>query len=161
MKTVVMLGTAHLLYQVREDDRTAELQKCLDCLKRKLGTQVVLEEWSEKKKDSVAKAFAPKLGLPWVNVGTPDEPQYWTCTGNVNYPGYNGAALPEYDPYAPGMIEYGPFENQENRECRMVENVRAEMEKYETGLFILGTAHLHSLITKLRPLGFKVVAFSW
>jgi hypothetical protein len=59
------------------------------------------------------------------------------------------------------MYEYGPFENQENRERRMAENVSAEMEKYETGLFILGTAHLHSVFGKLQSLGFKVVAFSW
>jgi hypothetical protein len=160
MKTIVMLGTAHLLHRVPGDDRTAGLEKCLDYLKCKLGTQVVMEEWSEKKKESVAKAYAPKLGLPWANVGTPDEQQYRTYTGYINHPGYNGT-LPEYDPDAPGMNEYGPFENQENRERQMAENVRGEMEKYETGLFVLGTAHLHSMFSKLHSLGFKVVALSW
>jgi hypothetical protein len=158
MKTIVMLGTAHLLHRVPGDDRIAELEKCLDYLKRRFVAQVVMEEWSEKKKESVAKAFAPRLGLPWANVGTPDEPQYWTYTGYINYPGYDGT-LPEYDPDAPGMNEYGPFENQENRERRMAENVRAEMERYDVGLFILGTAHLHSVLGKLQSSGFKVVAF--
>ena len=160
MKTILMLGTAHLLHRVPGDDRTAGLEKCLDYLIRKLGAQVVMEEWSEKQKESVAMAFATKSGLHWVNVGTPDEPQYWTYAGPINYPGYDGT-LQSHDPDAPMMNEYGPFENQGNRERRMVENVRAEMEKHGTGLFILGTAHLHSVFDKLQSLGFEVVAFSW
>jgi hypothetical protein len=59
------------------------------------------------------------------------------------------------------MHEYGPFENQEAREKRMAENVEAEMAHYEAGLFVLGTAHLHSAFGKLRCLGFKVTAFYW
>jgi hypothetical protein len=59
------------------------------------------------------------------------------------------------------MCEYGPFERQENRERRMAENVQAEMENYESGLFILGLAHLHSVFGKLHSLGFKITAFSW
>ena len=159
MKTIVMLGTAHLLHRVPEDDSIAGLEKCLYYLKRRFGAQVVMEEWSEKKKESVAKVFAPKLGLPWANVGTPDEPQYRTCTPYINNPGHEGAL--EYDPDAPGMCEYGSFEKQENRERRMAENVLAEMEKYETCLFVLGTAHLHSMFGRLQSLGFKVLALSW
>jgi hypothetical protein len=160
MKTVLMLGTPHLLHRVPGDDRIAGLERCLEYLKCKLGAQVVLEEWSDKQGESVAKAFATKSGLRWVDVGTPDEPQYRTYVGYINYPGYSGS-LPEYDPDAPGMNEYGPYENQENREYRMAENVRAEMERCETGLFVLGTAHLHSLFGKLQSPDFKVVAFSW
>jgi hypothetical protein len=59
------------------------------------------------------------------------------------------------------MDEYGPFENQEARENRMAKNIGAEMENYETGLFIVGLAHLHSIVGKLRTSGFKVTAFSW
>jgi len=69
------------------DERTSGLEKCLDYLKFKLGIQVVMEEWSERKKESVAKAFAPKLGLHWVNVGTPEEPQYRTYDGYIKHPG--------------------------------------------------------------------------
>jgi len=65
------------------------------------------------------------------------------------------------DPDAPSLSEYGPFENQEAREDGMAKNVQSAMEKYQTGLFLLGLAHLHSMIGKLRALGFKVTAFSW
>ena len=94
-----------------------------------------------------------------VNVGTPDEPQYRTYDGYIKHPGYNGT-LPDYDPDGPWLNEYGPFENQENRERRMAENLRTEMENHETGLIILGTAHLHSVFGKLQCLGFRVVAFA-
>ena len=157
MKTIVMLGTAHLL---PGNDRIAGLEKCLDYLICSFGAQVMMEEWSENQKESVVKSFAIKSEQQWANVGTPDEKQYWTYPGPINYPGYDGT-LPSYDPDAPGMYEYGPFENQENRERRMAENVRVVMEKYEIGLFILGTAHLHSLLGKLQSPDFKVVAFSW
>jgi hypothetical protein len=58
------------------------------------------------------------------------------------------------------MDEYGPPENQEARENQMVTRVQAEMEKYESGLFIVGLGHMHSLFGKLQRVGFKVT-FSW
>ena len=59
------------------------------------------------------------------------------------------------------MDEYGPFEKQEAREDQMAKNVQMEMKNYETGLFILGLAHLHSIFSKLRVLGFSVTAYAW
>lgn len=118
-----------------------------------------MEEWSEKKEESFAKAFAPKSGLNWANVGTTDEPQFQTYWGQIHYPGHNGTL--QYDPDAPSLDEYGPFENQEARENRMVKNIHAEMENYETGLFILGLAHLHSVFGKLKSSGFTVTGYSW
>jgi hypothetical protein len=164
-KSVVMLATPHLLNRVPANDETLGLEKCLRYLRDRLRPQIVMEEWSEEKGESVAKAFAGESNpaLLWRNVGTPDQTQYRTF-GCIKHPGYHGALKPydpEHDPDAPWMEEYGPFENQQNRECRMAENVRAEMERYETGLFVLGRAHLHSVFGKLRCLGFKVVAFSW
>lgn len=160
MKTIVMLGTPHLEYKEPKGDRIEGLERRVDWLKRKLGAPVVMEEWSEKRKESVASVFAKESGLRWVNVGTPDEPQYRTCNPYINHP-ENEGILPEYGADAPEMHVYGPFDKQENRERRMVENVRAEMEKYETGLFILGAAHLHSVFGKLQRLGFRVRAFCW
>lgn len=160
MKTVLMLATPHVLHRVPGNDRTARLERCLDYLKCRFGAQAVLEEWSDNQGESLARAFATKSGLPWHDVGTPDEPQYRTFTGYIDYPGYDGDALPAFDPDAPGMIEYGPFRKQENRERRMAKNVRAEMEKYETVLLVLGTAHLHSMFGKLLSRDFKVWAFS-
>jgi hypothetical protein len=158
MKNVVVLATIHQ-YQTPGNDANLGLEKRLDYLKSKFGVQIVMEEWSEKKGESVAKAFTTKSGLHWANVGTPNEPQFQTFWGLIHYPGHNGT-LP-HDPDAPSLDEYGPFENQEARENRMVKNVQAEMENYETGLFILGVAHLHSLFAKLKALDFKVTGYSW
>jgi hypothetical protein len=59
------------------------------------------------------------------------------------------------------MGEYGPFENQDAREERMVQNVRAEMESYESGILVLGLAHMHSVFEKLQSSGFKVYGYSY
>jgi hypothetical protein len=158
MKSIVMLATVHQ-YQMLRNDGNSELEKRLDYLRSKFSAQTVMEEWSEKKGESFAKAFATKSGLHWANVGTPDEPQFRTYWGLIHYPGYNGTL--QHDPHAPSLDEYGPFENQEGSENWMVKKVQVEMENYETGLFILGVAHLHSLFAKLRSLGFKVTGYSW
>ncbi|MGO9126537.1 MAG: hypothetical protein ACLP6G_16830 [Terriglobales bacterium] len=158
MKSVIMLATIHE-YQVLGNPGNPELTTRVNYLKAKLGANVVLEEWSEKQGHSAAEEFAPTLGLRWVSVGTPYEPQFRTYSGKLNYPGYNGTL--RWDPHAPPMDEYGPFENQEARENRMAENVQAEMQDCEAGLFILGIAHMHSLFAKLLSRGFKVTGFSW
>lgn len=168
MKSVVILATVHE-YQVLGNARNSELEKRLDYLISKFGAQIVMEEWSENQRECIAKGFATKLDLHWANVGTPDEPEYRTYTKPINCPGYDGTLqLPEFADgdelqhwMAPEMDEYGPFENQEAREDRMTKNVQAETENYESGLFVLGLAHLHSIFGKLRSLGFKVTAFSW
>ena len=157
MKTVVMLATIHQA-QALGNALGSPLEARLDYLKSKFGVQTVMEEWSDKK-ESLAKAFATKSGIHWTNVGTPDEPQFKTYWGLIHYPGHNGTL--EHDPDAPSLDEYGPFENQEARENWMADRVKVEMENYETGLFVLGVAHLHSLFAKLRSLGFKVTGYSW
>ena len=118
-----------------------------------------MEEWTEKKGKSRTKAFATKAGLHWTNVGTPDEPPFQSYLGQIQHPAHNGTLPP--DPDAPSLNEYGSFESQEARENWMVKKVQAEMENYETGLFIIGVAHLHSLFAKLRSLDFKVTGYSW
>jgi len=118
----------------------------------------VMEEWAERHGQSVASQFAQTRQLSWANVGTPDETQFRTYTGPVNYPGHDG---PNGDWDAPGMDQYGPYENQESRELRMAANVDAEMKSYEAGLFILGLAHMHSIFGKLRSLEFNVTGYSW
>jgi hypothetical protein len=157
VKIIVMLATVHQ-YQKVGNVRSLDLEKRLDYLKSQFGAQIVMEEWAENQGESVAKAFATKKGLQWANVGAPEEPQYRTYTGPINYPGHDGTLT---DENAPGMYEYGPFDNQEARENRMAKNIGAHMENYETGLFIVGLAHLHSILAKLRPLGFTVTAFFW
>lgn len=159
MKKMVMLGTVHQ-YQMPGNELSSGLEKRLDFLKSKFGAQVVMEEWSEKYGESVAAKFSKGSSLHWANVGTPDEPRFQTYTGPINYPGHDGTLQPP-DGDAPPMDEYGPFQNQEAREDQMTKNVQAEMKSYDAGLFIVGLAHLHSVFSKLRALGFSVTAYSW
>lgn len=158
MKNVVMLATVHQ-YQILGNGLSSELEKRLAYLRSKFNAQSVMEEWSEKCEESVAKDFATKSGLHWANVGTPDDPQYRTYSGLINYPGHNGTL--RWDPHAPSMDEYGPFANQEAREDRIAKNVQVEMESYESGIFILGIGHMHSLFGKSLSLGLKVTGYSW
>lgn len=60
MKSVVMLATVHQ-YQVLGNDRNSRLEERLDYLISKFGAQIVMEEWSKKQQECVAKAFATKL----------------------------------------------------------------------------------------------------
>jgi len=158
MKNVVMLATVHQ-YQITGNDLNSELEKRLAYLRSKFNVQAVMEEWSEKFGESVSHGFAARSGLHWANVGTPAEPRFRTYSGVINYPGHNGTL--RWDPHAPPMDEYGPFENQEARENWMAKNVHAAMENYDTGLFILGIGHMHSLFGKLLSAGFKVTGYSW
>jgi hypothetical protein len=158
MKSVVLLATIHES-QMSRNDGNSELENRLDYLKSKFGAQTVMEEWTEKKGESRAKTFATKAGLHWISVGTPDEPPFQTYWGQIQHPAHNGT-LP-HDPDAPSLNEYGSFESQEARENWMVKKVQVEMENYDTGLFIIGVAHLHSLFSKLRSLDFKVTGYSW
>ena len=156
-KKLVMLATIHQ-HQVSGSAGCADLETRLEYLRSKFDVEAIVEEWSDKK-GSCAKGFAAKSSLHWANVGTPDEPQFRTYWGLIYYPGHNGT-LP-HDPQAPSLDEYGPFESQEARENWMVNRVQAEMANYKTGLFIIGVAHMHSLFSKLRAVGFDVAAYTW
>ena len=147
------------------NDASLELGKCLDYLKVKfkiqeaVDVQTVMEEWHENLGETVVKEFATKSGPRWANIGTPDEGQFRTYRGPICFPGHNGTLQSDGD--APEMHEYGPFENQDAREKRMVQNVRAEMESYESGILVLGLAHMHSVFEKLQSSGFKVYGYSY
>ena len=158
-KKVVLLATVHQ-NQIKGLGNNSGLEDRLKYLISRLGVQNVMEEWSDKHGPSVARELTTKLGLRWANVGTPEEEQFRTYTGPINFPGHDGTLQPvDWD--APGMYEYGPFENQEARESRMATNIRAEMASHEIGLFVCGLAHLHSLFSKLRALEFEVLGFSF
>jgi hypothetical protein len=164
VENVVMLSTTHHR-QMSANDASSELGKCLDYLRltfkeqKAVDVQIVMEEWHENLGETVVKEFATKSGLQWANVGTPDEAQFRTYTGPICFPGHNGTLQPDED--APGMYEYGPFENQETREKRMVQNVGAEMENYKSRILVLGLAHMHSVFEKLQASGFKVYGYSY
>ncbi len=164
MKNVVMLATTHER-QMSTNDASSELGKCLGYLRSKfkvqktVDMQIVMEEWHENLGETTVKQFATKSGLHWANVGTPDEVKFRTYMGPICFPGHKGTLQPDGE--APGMYEYGPFENQDAREKQMVQNVRVEMENYESGILVLGLAHMHSVFEKLQSSGFKVYGYSY
>ncbi len=158
MKTVVMLATFHES-QIPEFDPNTELEEVLRYLERKLKFQIVMEEWAENLDlgQSLAARWATHESLPWTNIGTPDQPQFKTIRGKIRDPRHNGT-LP-WDPRGPRIDEYGPFENQENRENWMAIRVESAMKNYDTGLLIIGLGHMHSLFAKLLGLGLKVIGY--
>lgn len=158
MKTIVMLGTVHRLQQ-KGNPLSGELDSRLGYLAGKFQVQVILEEWTDKRPSSAAD-FARSIGVGWSNVGTPDEEMFRTLAcPPVNHPGHDGTLEPDED--APSMLEYGPIDKQENREARMLSNIRDEMSNYDVGLFMVGLGHLHSMASKLLAASFHVVAYSW
>jgi hypothetical protein len=159
MKLIVTFGTTHE-YQTNGHFLNQELGKRLDYLRERFGAQVLLEEWSENRPESFARAWASGIGIDWVNIGPPDEVQFRTYAyAPVNHPGHDGTLPPDFD--APSFAEYGPFNIQEKREQRMTQNIQNAMTRYDTGLLLLGLAHLHSMLGKLGSLGFQVTGYHW
>jgi hypothetical protein len=156
-KKIVMLAMAHQ-YQLPGDPGNALLEACLAYLAGKFKVQAVLEQWSEEKGSSFAEGLAKKLGVDYVNVGTPDEGPFRTCWPQISDPAHDGT-LP-YDPNAPSMLhEYGPLDAQNAREELMVRSIRMRMEDYRDAIFIVGIAHTHSLHSKLVSMGFDVTSY--
>ncbi len=146
-KKIVILGTFHK-YQPLGDPGNAPLEECLKYLSLKFKVQVVMEEWTEEKGPSFAKELAPRLGLEFAKVGTPDEEPCRTCWPQISHPAHNGT-LP-YDPDAPSMLnEYGPLDAESAREEQMLRSIRKKMEDYAGGIFLVGIAHTHSLSSQL------------
>lgn len=158
MKRIVILATVHEL-QTAGHFLNSELEGRLRYLHDKFAFEIVMEEWSSNQRPSFAANFAPQVGLPWRNVGTPREEHFSTYTNPIAHPGHDGTL--DHDPEAPGLSEYGPFQRQENRENRLVQNIQTEMANCSVGLFIVGVAHLHSLFGKLRSAGFDVIGYHW
>jgi len=156
---IVILATVHE-YQHLGHFLNDEFEKRLLYLKEKFDAKLVMEEWSEKKKSSFPAALASKADISWLNIGTPIEEQFRTFSYSpVCHPAHDGTLPPDFD--APMLLEYGPFEKQENREVQMLQNIEAAMANVDCGILILGVAHLHSMFTKLKDATFEVVAYHW
>jgi hypothetical protein len=153
-KTVIVLGTYHQA-QINGHHMNRRFGGAIDLIKTEYCAQIVLEEW---RNDDQHVSFASTLAsaeLKWENVGTPNGQRFETLRDGLNcYP-------PTHDPSKPMLQEYGPLDAQEQRENYMVERVRAAMGNYEVGLFIVGNAHLHSVLSELKAIGFEVRGYSW
>jgi hypothetical protein len=157
-KRLVVLGTMHNLQLVGHHQNAEFLERLLFLIE-KFSVTAIMEEWTEDQPPSVASQLA---GGPvrYKDVGTPHESAFRTYQFHpINHPAHDGILGSCFD--APSMSEYGPIDRQQNREQRMVTNIRGEMEGHRAGIFIVGLAHLHSMSTKLKEAGFNVSAYSW
>jgi hypothetical protein len=153
LKQVIALGTYHEA-QRNGHELNAKLERVISLIIESHGAQIILEEWWYHPE----RSFASTLSTPtieWENVGTPDETRFTTSTSGLNlHP-------PTHNPAKPILQEYGPLDVQELRECYMVDKIRVFMEPYKVGLFIVGLAHLHSILSKLKAVGFDARGYSW
>jgi hypothetical protein len=159
MKRVIMLGTVH---ELQKDGHflNFKLKEILSYLIDKFGVGVLMEEWTTTQPPSFASTFAQTRGIPWQNVGTEMRKPYLTyACPPLNHPGHDGTLDP--DTSAPSISEYGPLEAQEARELQITLNAKRELETSDSGLLLMGLAHLHSMALKLRSEGFDVIAYSW
>jgi len=156
-KKIVILAIAHECQRLGNPGN-AKLEECVAYLSRKFKVQVVMEEWTEEQGPTLAAELAPKLGLQFAKIGTPDDEPFRTCWPQISHPAHDGT-LP-YDPHAPSMLnEYGPLDAENAREEQMVRSIRKKMEDCMGGIFIVGIAHTHSLHSKLVSMGFDVTSY--
>jgi hypothetical protein len=159
MKRIIVFGTDHDR-QEEGRDANAGLEQQLVYLIREFAVTIVMEEWSDRRDRSfVDTRCGGNWELPYKNVGTPSsDGQFQTIIPpQVRHPGHDGTLLA--DEGAPALTEYGPLDKQENREVRMVENIKNQMLDHRVGLLIVGLGHLHSISRKLQDAGFNVASY--
>jgi hypothetical protein len=151
-KMVVALATTHQL-QAQGHPSNPKLGAAINLIRDKHPFGVITEEWFGDH-----PSFASTLATPtlkWVNVGTPRHTQYQTWSRGLN------CEPMDHDTSKPMLPEYGPVEVQERREAFMASRIIEAMTSYNCGLFIVGLAHLHSMLTKLQCGDLDVKGFSW
>lgn len=150
MRKLAILGTRH---QALEDGPNPEFQEALTLIIQRFNVQIVFEEWSTTRSESVCHHLAKKRGLIWQDVGTPDLPEFKTDELD--------RALFNY--MSPNRVEvhgYGPLVAQRAREELMVKNIGDFSSTWDSGLFVVGVTHLHSMMERLVLL-YAVEGFSW
>jgi hypothetical protein len=153
LKQITVLGTYHQVQRCGHP-LNAKFASVISLIREHHPVQVILEEWLAAKQ-SFASTLATSQ-LQWANVGSPeDDPAFETYSRGLN------CHPPTHEPSKPMLQEYGPVDVQELREHYMVVRISAEMQQYSAGLFIVGLAHLHSMLVKLEAAGFDVHGYSW
>jgi hypothetical protein len=151
-KQVIALGTYHNA-QLHGHALNSRLAGAIALIREKYGMQIILEEWWDSQESFAATLVT--MELEWENIGTPITEDFETFRDGLN------CHPPTHDPREPILPEYGPLEAQERREGYMVERVKEFMEPHQVGLLIIGLAHLHSVLSKLKSIGFDVRGYSW
>jgi hypothetical protein len=152
VKQVVALGTYHEAQQLGHY-MNHRFGRALKMIIERYGVQTILEEWWPSPQPSFASTLATP-SFKWLNIGTPQEPRFETTVECLNYHSPS-------DPTKPVLREYAPLTAQELREHYMAQKIQSAMQPFEAGLLIIGLAHLHSMLVRLRTAGFAVRGYSW
>lgn len=157
-KHLVIIGTAHE-FQLDDDTKnpwTKEFRAMLlNVMKSESDpVEIILEEWADWRGTSIGKNLESD-NLKWHKINPPTTSEYKTD---------NAGRIGHYGPDAPCAylsLPQHPFEPHELRESYMVNSVIDAMGTRSNGLIIVGMAHIHSLMAKLRAAGFEVIAGTW
>jgi hypothetical protein len=151
-KHITALGLHHGLQKLG-DKSNDRFKQVIALIRENYPVQILFEEWM---------AYGQTVGstintdiLKWKNVGTPEEKRFETFAYGLN------TDPMRYDPIKPVLQEYGPLGVHELREQYMLERIKEVMGPHDGGLFIVGLAHLHSMLSKLKAAGFEVRGYSW
>jgi hypothetical protein len=151
-KQIIALATHHHV-QLKGHALNDRFGQVISLIRENYPVQIILEEWTPDRQSFASTVDTVKL--KWKNVGTPKEKRFETCAYGLN------TDPPTYDPKKPMLQEYGPLDVHELRERYMVDRIKESMEPFNVGLFIVGLAHLHSTLSKLKTAGFEVRGYSW
>jgi predicted MPP superfamily phosphohydrolase len=151
-KQIIALATHHHV-QLKGHSLNLRFGQVIFLIREHYPIEIILEEWRPDRQSFASTVDTDKL--KWKNVGTPQEKQFETYAWGLN------TDPPTYDPKKPMLQEYGPLDVHELRERYMVGRVIEAMEPFNVGLFIVGLAHLHSTLSKLKANGFDVRGYSW
>lgn len=151
-KQIIALGVQHHL-QLNGHPLNARFGQVISLIRENYPVQIILEEWMDSHQSFGSTVDTDRL--KWKNVGTPKEKRFLTHNYGLN------SDPPTYDPKKPTLQEYGPLDVHELREQYMVDRIKEAMVPYNAGLFIVGLAHLHSTLSKLKTAGFEVRGYSW
>jgi hypothetical protein len=151
-KQVIALATHHHV-QLKGHPLNDRFGQVISLVRENYPIEIILEEWMDAHRSFASTVDTDKL--KWKNVGTPEEKRFETYAYGLN------TDPPTHDPTKPMLQEYGPLDVHELRERYMVDRIKEFMEPYNVGLFIVGLAHLHSMLSKLKAAVFDVRGYSW
>lgn len=147
MNRLTLFGTKH-----HEASKAPPyMQGAIDLLIDKFKPDVILEEWSSTRPQSLADAVAKSRGIPWEDIGTPSTDEFET---------YNETYALDFPMGPANLRRHGPLDVQEKREAAMCKNIQTAMSTRNASLIVIGVAHLHSMFMKLSK-DFEVKAYAF
>jgi len=153
-KHLVLIGTAH---ELQKDDVAnpwrEEFAELLSGLIDIYSAQIILEEWGESLGTSVGKRFESST-LEWRSIQPAQAAVFSTEAPRI------GPSPGPDVPFRLSLRQY-PFEPHERREVYMVGCIIQAMQAHSHAVVILGIAHLHSMMSKLRAERLTVIAGHW